>query len=686
MKASLLIYTLALTAAGSMASTAEAQNSKFKSLNPSYFEDSIPVGTDFYRHVNQGWMKAHPLTPEYSRFGQFNVLSDENELRVKEIVTGLADTNPQEGTIAFKVATIYTQAMDSTRRNNEGADPILANLKKIQETPEDSKSMEDLFMWIHANYASPFFVAGPQEDMANSSEYAMYIGGGGLGMRDRDYYLKDDERNTAVREAYKTLISTQMQNAGFTAEEAARIVDNVMKIETSIAEETWTREESRNIAAMNNPRTIDQVKEMYPNINWDRFFVETMGIPTPERAIVTEINTVKRANDLIGTLNPAEVKDYYLWKYVAGAAPYLSDKFSDANFEFSKVLSGVQEQRPRWKRALAATEGAMGEAVGQLYVEKYFPESSKEQMLDLVENLREALGTHIDNLTWMGDSTKANAHKKLQAFTVKIGYPDKWKDYTTLQIDPQKSYYDNMHEVSMWHQRDMYSKWGKPVDKTEWGMTPQTVNAYYNPMANEIVFPAAILQAPFFDPEATDAENYGGIGVVIGHEMTHGFDDQGRMFDDKGNMSEWWTAEDAAAFNELAEKLAAQFDAVEVLPGVHANGHYTLGENIADQGGLRVSRTAFLNSQKKKGIDVTAEDAKVEGYTPEQIFYLNYANIWASNIRDEEKQNLTTSDVHSLAENRVNVTLRNIVPFFEAFNIKEEQPLYRSAEEQVVIW
>ena len=667
-------------------SCSNSVKSGLKSLNTDYITDSIAPGTDFYRHVNQKWMEAHPLTAEYSRFGQFNVLNDESELRVKEIVTGLAEQNPEPGTVAYKVATIYTQAMDSTRRNNEGAQPIKPLLQKIADTPETPQDMENLFLWMHANYASPFFNAGPMEDMANSSEYAMYISGGGIGLHDRDYYLKDDERNTAVREAYKTLIVTQLKNAGFSDEEANRVMENVMKIETSIAEETWTREQSRNIAAMNNPRTIDELKEMYPAINWDRFFIETMEINTPENVIVTEINTVKRANDLIASLTPAEVKDYYTWKIVSGASPFLSDDFSDASFEFNKVVSGVEEQRPRWKRALAATEGAMGEAVGQLYVEKYFPESSKKQMLDLVENLREALGTHIDNLTWMSDSTKQNARKKLAAFTVKIGYPDKWKDYTTMVIDPEKSYFDNMHEVAMWHQRDTYSKWGKPVDKTEWGMTPQTVNAYYNPMANEIVFPAAILQAPFFDPEATDAENYGGIGVVIGHEMTHGFDDQGRIFDDKGNMVDWWTADDAQAFTELAEKLAAQFDAVEVLPGVFANGHFTLGENIADQGGLRVARTAFLNSQAKKGVDINSEEAKIDGFTPEQVFYLNYANIWATNTREEEIQNLTTSDPHSLAENRVNVTLRNITPFFEAFGIKEGDPLFRAPEEQVVIW
>ena len=385
-------------------------------------------------------------------------------------------------------------------------------------------------------------------------------------------------------------------------------------------------------------------------------------------------------------MSEREIKDLYLWDIVSGAASALSDKFSNTNFEFSKVMSGVTQQRPRWKRALGATEGAMGEAIGELYVERYFPQSSKDYMIGLVENLRTALGKHIINLDWMSDDTKLNAIKKLNAITVKIGYPDKWKDYTTLEIDPNLSYYENMHNVSMWHQKDLLSRWGKPVDKTEWGMTPQTINAYYNPMANEIVFPAGILQAPFFDPQASDAENYGGIGVVIGHEMTHGFDDQGRNFDAEGNMTDWWTAEDAAKFNEKTGKLIEQFNAVEVLPGLHANGAYTLGENIADQGGLRVSMTAFRDSQKKKGVDIKSDAAKIDGFTPEQVFYMNYGNIWAGNIRDEEIRSLTNGDVHSLGCNRVNVSLKNITPFFEAFGITEGQPMYRPVEERVVIW
>lgn len=661
-----------------------AAQEHLKSLNPAYFDNNVPASQDFYKHVNAGWQKAHPLTPEYSRYGQFNILNDSSEMRVKNIVLGLKGSNPAPGTVAYKVSTIYEQAMDSTRRNREGANPIKPLLKKIEETP--SNGMEDLFIWMHTNYSSPFLSAGPMEDLTNSNVYAMYVSGASLGLGDRDYYLKNDKRSVEVRKAYEKLIVDQMRNAGFSKKDAQRIMKNVMKYETALADSTWTREESRNIPAMYNPRNIAALKADYPTVDWDNFFVKTMGIATPEMVIVTTPNTVKQGSNLKAKMSEREIKDLYLWDIVGGAASALSDKFSNTNFEFSKVMSGVTQQRPRWKRALGATEGAMGEAIGELYVERYFPQSSKDYMIGLVENLRTALGKHILNLDWMSDDTKLNAIKKLNAITVKIGYPDKWKDYTTLEIDPNLSYYENMHNVSMWHQKDLLSRWGKPVDKTEWGMTPQTINAYYNPMANEIVFPAGILQAPFFDPQASDAENYGGIGVVIGHEMTHGFDDQGRNFDAEGNMTDWWTAEDAAKFNEKTGKLIEQFNAVEVLPGLHANGAYTLGENIADQGGLRVSMTAFLDSQKKKGVDIKSDAAKIDGFTPEQVFYMNYGNIWAGNIRDEEIRSLTNGDVHSLGCNRVNVSLKNITPFFEAFGITEGQPMYRPVEERVVIW
>ena len=676
---------LAIIATAAMAASCSHGNSEhLASINPDYIDTTIAPGHDFYNRINKGWIEANPLTGEHARYGRFDVINDTCEARVRSLVEGLGATNPQPGSVAHKVWTVYSLAMDTARRNAEGATPILADLKKIEETPHEG--MADLFLWMHANYGSPFFGAGPMEDMTNSMKYAMYVSGAGLGMGDRDYYLLDDERNTTVRDAYRKLIDTQMQNAGYSAADAARITDNVLKIETAIARDTKTREESRNIVAMYNPFTIANVKSRYPDVDWDRFFVETMGIQTPDTIIVTDPKTVATGTKLMASLSDREIKDYYLWDYVSQAASKLSDDFTQASFEFSKVKSGVQELRPLWKRSLGATEGALGEAIGQLYVEKYFPQSSKDYMLGLVENLRTALGKHIAALDWMSDSTKTRARDKLDAFTVKIGYPDKWKDYSSMEIDPKLSYYENMHNAGMWHQRETYAKWGKPVDRTEWGMTPQTVNAYYNPLANEIVFPAAILQAPFFDPNASDAENYGGIGVVIGHEMTHGFDDQGRNFDANGNMTNWWTAEDLAKFEEKTKGLIAQFDEVEVLPGLKANGTYTLGENIADQGGLRVAMTAFLDSQDKKGVDINSPEAKIDGFSPAQVFYMNYANLWATNIRPEEIRSLTTGDVHSLGINRVNVTLRNIAPFFEAFGITESDPMFRPESERVIIW
>ncbi len=674
------LLALAALCAGSTAYATE----HMKSLNPDFFDKTTSAGEDFYKFVNNGWMEANQLTPEYSRYGQFNILTDSSNNRIKNIVLNLAASNPEKGSVAYKVATIYEQAMDSVRRNREGAEPIKADLEKIENTTHEG--MTDLLLWIHANYASPFFGAGPMEDLGNSKVYAMYVSSGGMTLGDRDYYLLNDKRNKEVREAYKKLIVDNMRLAGYSKNSANRIMKNVMKIETALADSAWTREQSRNLPAMYNVRTFAQLKEMYNNIPWNRFFIETMGIESPETVIVTELSSVAQANNLIGTLTDREIKDYYLWQYVRQAAGKLSDDFTNASFEFNKVMSCVSAQQPRWKRALSATESLMGEAIGQLYVEKYFPESSKKYMLELVENLRNALGKHIIELPWMSSETKLKAINKLSAFTVKIGYPDKWEDYTTMEIDPNLSYYENCHNASMWHQKKELAKWGKPVDKSEWGMTPQTVNAYYSPLANEIVFPAGILQAPFFDAEASDAENYGGIGVVIGHEMIHGFDDQGCNFDAEGNMKNWWTAEDAEAFKKLSQVLVDQFNQVEILPGLFANGEYTLGENIADQGGLRVSRTAFLDSQKNKGVDINSEEAKINGYTPMQVFYMNYANLWAQNIREAEIRSLTAGDVHSLGVNRVNETLKNIQPFMDAFGIKEGDKMFRPQSEQVIIW
>lgn len=678
-------FQLVMTIAAFVVITTDisAHETATKSLDLSTLSTEASPEVDFYRYVNESWMKKHPLIGEYARYGRYDQLGDLVQKQVRELVIDIAGSDLEPGTVAYKIATVYNLAIDSVRRNNDGAKPIQTMLRRIENArPEE---MTDVFFELRANCISPFFNTFIMGNVMNSNEYAMYMSGGGMGLGDRDYYLLKDERNTKVRESYKKLIFKQMQNAGYT-EDAARIVDNVIKTESSLAEKAWTREENRNISAMYNPRTLSQLQEMYPQIDWTVFFPACMGLDAPESIVVTQIEPIARGLELLKSGTVREIKDYYLWNVVNNAAPFLSDSFNDANFEFLKVMSGVTEQKPRWKHALEATENVLGEAIGELYVGKYFPASSKKYMLDLVENLREALGQHIDSLSWMSDATKANARAKLAAFTVKIGYPDKWKDYSSMVIDPEKSYYDNIHNAIVWHQNELYSKWGKPVDKTEWNMTPQTVNAYANALANEIVFPAAILQAPFFDPEASDAENYGGIGVVIGHEMTHGFDDQGRNFDKDGNMINWWSDEDAKAFTELTKGLGKQFDSVEVLPGLHANGTFTMGENIADQGGLRVAMTAFLNSQYKKGINVKDKIQNIQGFTPEQIFYMNYANIWAQNIRDEEIRSLTMSDVHSLAKLRVNVTLRNLEPFFSAFGIKAGDPMFLPENERIIIW
>ena len=671
-----------LLALGAIALPMSAQE-HLKSLDGQGVDKTVSPKEDFYHHVNAKWQKDHPLSAEYSRYGQFNILNDSSNNRVKRIVMGLAATNPAPGTNAFKIATIYEQGMDSVRRNREGAAPIKGKLAKIENTKPSE--MGDLFRYMHRYESAPLFGVSMMEDLANSQVYSMYVGSTGLGLGDRDYYLLNDKRNKEVRNAYTKLIETEMQLAGYSKKDAKRIAKNVLKIETLLADSTWTREESRNIPAMYNPRTIEQIEQMYPNLPV-RGMIEDMGIAVPETLIVTEMNTVKQADNLMKTLTDREKKDYYLWDIVSGAAGALSDDFSDAAFEFSKVMSGVEQQRPRWKKSLGAVEGVMGEGIGELYVEQYFPESSKEYMVNLVENLRTALGKHIIDLPWMTNETKLQAIKKLNSITVKIGYPDKWKDYSKLEIDPNLSYYENLHNASLWAFDRQMEKWGKPVDRTEWGMTPQTINAYYNPLFNEIVFPAGILQAPFYDPESSDAENYGGIGVVIGHELTHGFDDQGCNFDYAGNMVNWWTDEDRKAFSDKTAGLAAQFSAVEVLPGLYANGEYTLGENIADQGGLRVAYTAWLDSQKKKGVDVTSEAALIDGLDPTQVFYMNYANLWATNIRDEEIRNLTTADPHSLGVNRVNVSLRNIEPFMQAFGVKEGDKMFRPVEERVIIW
>ncbi|MDE5868661.1 MAG: M13 family metallopeptidase, partial [Muribaculaceae bacterium] len=478
--------------------------------------------------------------------------------------------------------------------------------------------------------------------------------------------------------AYEIYVKKILSLAGYDEMTQERIWNTLIRVETEFARHKMTREERRDPLARYNVMSIDEIKQNYPNIDWDRYF-KGIGINNLEKANVVSPKFLDFLNTFLPTLSEREVKDLLILDLIESAGASIGDDFYEASFEFDKVMSGVEEMEPRWKRAMGMANAMFGEAVGKLYVEKYFPKENKEYMLNLVENLRKALGKHITNLSWMTEATKKKALEKLDAFKVKIGYPDKWKDYSEIDIDPSLSYQENILRASIWFAKDNYAKLEKPVDKEEWHMYPQTVNAYYNPTSNEICFPAGILQAPYFDVNADDALNYGGIGVVIGHEMTHGFDDSGRKFDKEGNLNEWWQKEDEEKFNSLADKLVEQFDAIEVAPGVHANGRFTLGENIADQGGLRVSMTAYIDSCEDKA-------EIIDGFTPEQRFYLSYANVWADNIRQEEILDRTKSDPHSLGRNRVNVTLKNLEPFFKAFDIKPGDPMFRPEKERVIIW
>ena len=645
-----------------------------KGVDRANLNDSVAPQEDFYEYACGGWMKANPLKPEFSRFGTFDQLGENTREQVKSLVTGLDSKNAEKGSAAQQIGDLYAMGMDSVRLNEEAATPILKDIETINNTNrEDLIDLMATMIGVDA-----FFGTGVDADMMNSNMNTMYWQQGGLGLGDRDYYLEDSENTLTIREAYKTFIKTITGLVGYDEAAQQRVVDNVMRIETALAEAAMTREELRNPMASYNPMTIEQISKDFPNVDLKRYFskqgldVDTVIIGQPKS--LTAVDNILKNEDI------QALHDYITAGYIASAANFLSDDFINAKFELSKAISGVQQLQPRWKRALSIPNNMLGEAVGQLYVEKYFPQSSKDKMLELVNNLKVALGQHIDNLTWMSDATKAKAHEKLSTFTVKIGFPDKWRDYSDLTIDPSKSYWENV-KAAIKHNLDFsLADYGKPVDKTRWYMPPQTVNAYYSPLSNEICFPAGILQAPFFDPEADDALNYGAIGVVIGHEMTHGFDDQGRQFDKDGNLKDWWTAEDAEAFNKLADKLVAQFDSIIVLGDTHANGRFTLGENIADQGGLRVAFTAYQNSLNGK------ERKDIDGFTPEQRFYLAYANVWAGNIRDEEILSRTKTDPHSLGRWRVNATLRNLQPFFDAFNVKEGDKMFKATDERVVIW
>lgn len=641
-------------------------------------DKTVAPNADFYQFACGGWMKAHPLTDEYGRFGSFDLLGENNRTQMKGLIEELAVKKSEPGTIAQKIGDLYNMAMDSARLNADGVAPIKPELEKIAAL-KDRKDLTKLVSEMTLSGFGPYFGIYIAPDDMNSSMNIVQTYQGGLGLGDRDYYLQEDDHNKEIRTKYEQHVAKMFQLTGVDAEAARKAAADVMDIETRLAKASYEKVKLRDPHANYHKMSLKELKKQIPGIDWDVYFA-TFGLQDLTELNVGQPEPLQEVANLFNTADLDAQKAYLQWKVIAAAAPYLSDDFIAESFEFNgKVLSGVKEMKPRWKRAVATVDGAMGEAVGQMYVEKYFPAAAKERMVKLVGNLQKALGERIQGLTWMSEETKAKALEKLSAIYVKVGYPDTWRDYSGLEIKDD-SYWANILRSNKFDYAYMLSKYGKPVDRTEWQMTPQTVNAYYNPTTNEICFPAGILQYPFFDMKADDAFNYGAIGVVIGHEMTHGFDDQGRQYDKEGNLRDWWTAEDSKNFEERAQVLVDCFDAIEVLPGLHANGQLTLGENIADHGGLQVSFQAFHNATKEAPL------GEIDGFTPDQRFFLSYANVWASNIRDEQIRLLTQMDVHALGRWRVNAALPHIGGWYEAFGIQESDPMYIAPEKRASIW
>ncbi len=647
-------------------------------IEPVNLDKTVSPSADFYQFACGGWMSMHPLTDEYSRFGSFDLLAENNRQQLKGLIEELAAAPSEKGTVARKVGDLYNLAMDSAKLNAEGYFPIESQLKKIAGLTGRQEFVKVVAEMTRQGYGPYFGIYVGADDM-NSSMNLVQTYQGGLGLGDRDYYLGADEHNREIRSKYEEHMVRMFELAGWSNTRAREAAAAVMAIETQLATASYEKVKLRDPLANYHKMTIEELEKEIPGVDWKVYF-ETIGLPGIEELNVAQPEPIREVARIWNN-SPLEAQKAYLqWKVIDAAAPYLGDEFVAEHFEFNgKVLSGVKEMKPRWKRAVATVDGAMGEAVGQMYVEKYFPAAAKERMMKLVENLQKALGERIKALDWMSEETKARALEKLAAIYVKVGYPDQWRDYSGLEVR-NDSYWNNILRSNEFDFDYMLAKAGQPVDKKEWLMTPQTVNAYYNPTTNEICFPAGILQYPFFDMNADDAFNYGAIGVVIGHEMTHGFDDQGRQYDKDGNLKEWWTAEDAENFKARAQVLVDYFDDIEVLPGLYANGQLTLGENIADHGGLQVAYQAFHRATEESPL------GEAEGFTPEQRFFLAYANVWAANIREEQIRFLTQMDVHSLGRWRVNAALPHIEGWYEAFGVREGDPLYLVPEKRASIW
>ena len=668
---------MALAVLSSCGGQKEARNTS--GIDLANMDTTVSAGQDFFRYACGGWNDAHPLTAEYSRYGTFDQLAENNQKQLRELIEGLASQQNEAGTVAQKIGDLYNIAMDSVARNGQGFAPVKPMLDKIAALTDKSQIIPMSVEMRRFQGIGTYFNYYVYADPKNSALNIFQMGQGGINLGEKEYYLDTDSITENIRNEYKKYIAKLFALAGFSEAEAQQKVADVMEIETSIAKVSRSAAELRNPEANYHKMSYADLKKQIPGIDWDAFMTG-LGIQAPAELNVEQVEPIQEVARLISALPVSKHVSYLEYNLLDAAASCLSDDFVAARFDFyGKVMSGRQVNQPRWKRAVNSVNGMLGELVGEMYVEKYFPAAAKERMLKLVENLRVALGERIDAQEWMSDSTKVRAHEKLDAFRVKVGYPDKWKDYSKLEIK-KDSYWANVCRASEWGFNDMISRLGKPVDRDEWLMTPQTVNAYYNPSTNEICFPAAILQPPFFNMDADDAANYGAIGVVIGHEMTHGFDDQGRQFDKNGNLTDWWAEGDADRFKERAQVMVDFFNNIEVLPGLKGNGQLTLGENLADHGGLNVAYLAFQNATKDAPLEVK------EGFTPEQRFFIAYATLWAGNIRDEQARVYTKSDPHSLGKWRVNGALPHIQAWYDAFQITPDDSLYVAPENRVNIW
>ena len=653
-------------------------------IDKSNLDTTANPADNFYQYACGGWMEKNPLTDEYSRYGSFDKLGEDNREQLKSLIEEIAANKHEANSIPDKIATLYNMGMDSTTLNNQGAQPIegmLKNIAALATTDDLQKEMTNL----HINGINPFFGLFAEADYSDSKMTIAWLWQTGIAMGDRDYYLKDDDHNKELRAKYTEMIANMFTLSGYdkmankSAEELAQMV---MYVETRLAKASYDKEALRDPYKTFHKMSVEETDALAKDMKFTEYF-KAIGLPEMKSLNVGQPEYITEANEILKG-DVEKVKAYFAWNVINTAAGYLSDDFVKESFKFyGTALSGKEEMRPRWKRVTGTVDGALGEAVGQMYVEKYFPKEAKDRMITLVDNLKTAFGERIQAAAWMNDTTKQKALEKLGTILVKVGYPDKWRDYSGLEIKGD-SYFANILRSNQFDIAYMINKIDKPTDKTEWLMTPQTVNAYYNPTTNEICFPAGILQPPFFDMNADDAVNYGAIGVVIGHEMTHGFDDQGRQYDKDGNLKDWWTAGDAENFTNNAQVLVDWFNAIKVSdnPETYANGKFTLGENIADNGGLQISYQAMQNAIAKGQVN----GEEMDGFSAAQRFFIAYAGVWAGNIREQEILRLTAIDPHSLGRLRVNATLPHISAFIQAFDVKEGDSMYLAPEKQVVLW